>query len=93
MMQAYKELELGRSTLPAICLVLLLVAMGFGVVQITQIDWDLTLLAPPSHAASAHAGPPLGKSDSSASLGASPRNFSEQFVNQAKEIESQPPSF
>lgn len=92
-MQVYKELEQGWSTLPAICLVVLLVAMAFGVVQITQIDWGLTLFAPPSHAASTHVGPPPGKSDSSVPRAARPRNFSDQFVNQAKEIEPQPPSF
>lgn len=92
-MQIYKELEQGRTTLPAICLVLLLVALAFGVIQISQIDWGLTLLAPPSHAASAHVGPPPGKSDSSTPRAARLRNFSEQFVNQAKEIEPQPPTF
>lgn len=90
---ADKKPARARSSAPIIVFLLVLAALAAGFVLFKQIDRGLTMLAPLSHAASVRAAQPVEKSDPSLPATADNDYFPAQFVNQAKEIEAQPPTF
>lgn len=72
-------------------LALAVIAAGF--VLFNQIDRGLATLAAPSAAASPRAAQPVEASGPSVPAAADSDYFPSQFVNQAKDIEEQPPTF